>query len=400
MQGGLGDVDHGAAQVGGEAGLFVVAVHFVVLAAARRAQTAAFGAEVDVAGAVAFGFAHLQPLFFGERPAFASGMYQGARAIVVAAGLDVDVAVDRANQGRGGALDDDSDPLAADQAGDGALAVLFAVGLVFFAADDAAAFVVLAADEVAFFPAVMQVNAVAAVDGDDAIIAVDLHPPAVHFAFPGVDEDVAFALDVAAVLGCDPRAQVLAPRRAEAALSAAVQGEAVIQGADVKVDVFAAEDALAAAVAVLDVAGAAFDVLAGVEVHTAFAVVFFAAFAVEDDAATAVDGFFAVGTVGTAAARAAGGAVVDDVATAFEVEDAAGADFSAGVVDGAVALEKHIARAEGAAITASSKQGNKQNRQQRHLCPQVGCTLCRFCGRSHGVMGRGKDAGIMPVLSA
>ena len=121
LQGGLGDVDHGAAQVGGEAGLFVVAVHFVVLAAARRAQAAAFGAEVDVAGAVAFGFAHLQPLFFGERPAFACGMYQSARAIVVTARLDVDVAVDRANQGRGGALDDDSDPLAADQAGDGAL---------------------------------------------------------------------------------------------------------------------------------------------------------------------------------------------------------------------------------------------------------------------------------------
>ena len=105
MQGGLGDVDHGAAQVGGEAGLFVVAVHFVVLAAARRAQAAAFGTEVDVAGTVAFGFAHLQPLFFGKRPAFASGMHQGTRAIVVAAGLDVDVAVDRANQGRGGRLD-------------------------------------------------------------------------------------------------------------------------------------------------------------------------------------------------------------------------------------------------------------------------------------------------------
>ena len=336
---------------------------------------------------VAFGFAHLQPLFFGERPAFASGMHQGARAIVVTARLDVDVAVDRANQGRGGALDDDSDPLAADQAGDGALAVLFAVGLVFFAADDAAAFVVLAADEIALFPAVMQVNAVTAVDAHDAIIAVDLHAQAVHFAFPGVDEDVAFALDVAAVVGCDPRAQVVTPRRAEAALSAAVQGEAVIQGADVKVDVFAAEIALAAAVVVLDVAGAAFDVLAGVEVHTAFAVVFFAAFAVEDDAATAVDGFFAVGTVGTAAARAAGGAVVDDVAAAFEVEDAAGADFSAGVVNGAVALEKQIARAEGAAITESSKQGNKQNRQQRHLCPQAGCTLCRFYGRSHGFSG-------------
>ncbi|EHM55867.1 hypothetical protein HMPREF9080_00332, partial [Cardiobacterium valvarum F0432] len=83
----------------------------------------------------------------------------------------------------------------------------------------------------------------------------------------------------------------------------------------------------------------------------------------------------------------------------FEVEDAAGADFATGVVDGAVALEKQIACAEGVAITASSKQGNKQNRQQHHLCPQAGCTLCRFCGRSHGVMGRGKDAGIMPVLS-
>ena len=184
-----------------------------------------------------------------------------------------------------------------------------------------------------------------------------------HFAFPGVDEDVAFALDAAAVVGCDPRAQVLASRRAEAALSAAVLGKAVIQGANVKVDVFAAEVALAAAVVVLDVAGAAFDVLAGVEVHTAFAVVFFAAFAVEDDAATAVDGFFAVGTVGTAAARAAGGAVVDDVATAFEVEDAAGADFSAGVVHRAVALKEQVACEEGAAITASDKQGNKQNRQ-------------------------------------
>ena len=50
-----------------------------------------------------------------------------------------------------------------------------------------------------------------------------------------------------------------------------------------------------------------------------------------------------------------------------------------------------------AAITASSKQGNKQNRQQRHLCPQAECTLCWFCARNHGVMGRGKDAGIMPV---
>ena len=184
-----------------------------------------------------------------------------------------------------------------------------------------------------------------------------------HFAFPGVDEDVAFALDAAAVVGCDPRAQVLASRRAEAALSAAVLGKAVIQGANVKVDVFAAEVALAAAVVVLDVAGAAFDVLAGVEVHTAFAVVFFAAFAVEDDAATAVDGFFAVGTVGTAAACAAGGAVVDDVTTAFEVEDAAGADFSAGVVHRAVALKEQVACEEGAAITASDKQGNKQNRQ-------------------------------------
>ena len=52
LQGGLGDVDHSATPVGGEAGLFVVAVHFVVLCAACCAQTATFGAEVDVAGAV------------------------------------------------------------------------------------------------------------------------------------------------------------------------------------------------------------------------------------------------------------------------------------------------------------------------------------------------------------
>ena len=108
MQGGLGDVDHGAAQVGGEAGLFVVAVHFVVLAAARRAQAAAFGAEVDVAGAVAFvpvgialGVRHCRQFGFARHRAevfFARGVDDAAVVLVVVVCFDHDVAVQGANQ--------------------------------------------------------------------------------------------------------------------------------------------------------------------------------------------------------------------------------------------------------------------------------------------------------------
>ena len=94
-------VDQGAAQVHGDACLFVAAVHFLFLFAAHHVQLRALCAEGDVAGTGAFGRAECQPLFFGERPACAPCMDDGALFAVMPACVDSDVAVYRANQGRG-----------------------------------------------------------------------------------------------------------------------------------------------------------------------------------------------------------------------------------------------------------------------------------------------------------
>ena len=94
-------VDQGAAQVHGDARLFVAAVHFLFLFAAHHVKVGALCIEVDVTGTGAFVRAECQPLFFGERPACAPCMDDGALFAVMPAGIDGDVAVYRANQGRG-----------------------------------------------------------------------------------------------------------------------------------------------------------------------------------------------------------------------------------------------------------------------------------------------------------
>ena len=86
-------VDQGAAQVHGDACLFVAAVHFLFLFATHDVQLGALCIEVDVTGAVAFGRAECQPLFFGERPACASCMDDGPLFAVMSACVYIDVAV-------------------------------------------------------------------------------------------------------------------------------------------------------------------------------------------------------------------------------------------------------------------------------------------------------------------
>ena len=86
-------VDQGAAQVHGDACLFVAAVHFLFLFATHDVQLGALCIEVDVTGAGAFGRAECQPLFFGERPACASCMDDGPLFAVMSACVYIDVAV-------------------------------------------------------------------------------------------------------------------------------------------------------------------------------------------------------------------------------------------------------------------------------------------------------------------
>ena len=342
MQGGLGGVDHGAAQVGGEAGLFVVAVHFVVLAAARRAQAAAFGTEVDVAGTVAFGFAHLQPLFFGKRPAFASGMHQGTRAIVVAAGLDVDVAVDRANQGRGGRLDVEF-----------GLAVLVA-----------------AAEEYAPAAGAHQTGFVFVVFFD-AVVAV----------FAGFEVDVAFVgVQHGAVVVDDVHASgvdVALSRRHDDGIAGDGASFVLVDfGFDVVARVGAFEEAALFAFAgtddvLNDFSRLGVNAFGTVEVYLAFAAVefggFHGQFAIGSD-----DGQFAV--AGGVYAFVFALVVVVLVARVLFVEGLFVDKFCTQV--GFFALD------EGGAV-ATGKAG-KQNPQQHRYRTQAVLTLCRFCAVGHG----------------
>ncbi|EHM52250.1 hypothetical protein HMPREF9080_02417 [Cardiobacterium valvarum F0432] len=342
LQGGLGDVDHGAAQVGGEAGLFVVAVHFVVLAAARRTQAAAFGAEVDVAGAVAFGFAHLQPLFFGERPAFASGMYQGARAVVVAARLDVDVAVNRANQGRGGGLD-----------------VEF--GLAALAA---------AAEEYAPAAGTHQAGFVFAVFFDTAVAV-----------FAGFEVDVAFVgTQHGAVVADDVHAggvDVALSRRNDDGIAGDGAGFVLMDfGFDVVARVGAFEEAALFAFAGADGVLNGFprlgvNAFGAVEVYLAFAAVEFGGF----------QGQFAIG--GDDGQFAVAGGVYAFVFAPVVVVVVARILFVEGLFVDKFCTQVGFLAFDGYAV-ATGKAG-KQNQKQHRYRTQAVLTLCRFCAVGHEI---------------